>query len=500
MFVVMLLSIFLFGSITAFAAESDIPDATSQFYVNDFANIISDDVEKEMQERAVALAEATDGVQVVVTTVQTIGNADPVYYTVDMYNKYGIGKNNMGVLIMLSVETRDIQVRIGDNMTKYLSDRKSGEIIDEYGIPYFKNDEFAEGLYQMQNATIEHIASKVQSAEDEVAVTPTDVETLESKGLFGMAVGIMAVICGGVASFFGIDKLLKKRKEEKEAEKLAMIENSEQVRNLKQTIQNLKAQVADTKQDTAQRIDAKNAEIKSLTRDLEATKTDLLNLKERYKRAVMAYPDLDEKVDAIFAREKEEADKKMALGVENELRRVLVLECTRQNLYTFENAYRTFNNLSCEQQKYVSTDLVENVKKLYEKSEELQREFEEAERIRINKEKAEEVQKLILSALACRVTRHSLYNLTSVCRAYDNLTNEQKQYITADVQNMYAMMSRAQRLQDEYEEEERRRRRREEEEERRRRESYSRSHSSFGGGSFGGFGGHSGGHGAGRKF
>lgn len=509
MFLVTLLSILMFCNFTVFAAESVIPDATSQFYINDFANIISDDVEKEMQEKAVALAESSDGIQVVVTTVRTIGDADPIYYTVDMYNKYGIGKNNMGVLIMLSVETRDIQIRIGDNMTKYLSDRKCGEIRDDYGISYFKNDQFETGVYEMQKATIEHISINVQSAENEVAVIPTDIEDVDNNGFFGMILSFLGIIGGGILSFFGLDKYFKKRKEKKAAEEIARIESSELVQKKNQRIQSLEAQLSSLRWNSETTINEKNEEITSLTALLESTQKKLHNLEERNKRAIIAYPDLNKKVDSIFAKEKEDADKKKAFAVEEHLRKVLILECTRHNLYKFSDACNAFQNLSSEQRKYVPAELINKVKVLYNQSVNLQRKFEEEEKIRKNKAKAAEVQKLILGALTCSVTRHALSDLTSVCRAYDNLTNEQKQYVTADVESLYAMKRKAKRLQDEYEEErrrsereeeERRRRRQREEEERRRRESYNRSSSNFSRGSHSGFGGHSSGHGAGGKF
>lgn len=505
MFLVTLTIIFIFCSITVFATESDIPDATSQFYINDFANIISDDVEKEMQERAVALAEASDGIQVVVTTVRTIGDANPVYYTVDMYNKYGIGKNNMGVLIMLSVETRDIQIRIGDNMTKYLSDRKCGEIRDDYGIPYFKNDDFETGLYEMQKATIEHITDNVQSAEDEVAVTPTGIDNVSNNGFFGMVLSFIGIICGGILSFFGLDKFLKKRRKKKAEDEISRIENSELVQNKNRRIELLEVELSNAKQNAETIINEKNRKIASLSTRLSSTQEELNNLKERNKRAIIAYPDLNEKIDAIFAKEKEEADKKVALGVENSIRRALTLECTRHNLYRFSDAYNEFKNLSYEQQQYIPAELIHKITQLYNQSLNLQRKFEEEERIRENKVKAAEVQDLILKALALGVTRYSLSNLTDVCRSYDNLTNEQKKYVTADIESLYSMKRRAKRLQDEYEEKERRRkqeerqRRQREEDERRRRSSYNNSHSSHSS-MHSGFGGHSSGHGAGGKF
>lgn len=226
----------------------------------------------------------------------------------------------------------------------------------------------------------------------------------------------------------------------------------------------------------------------------------------------MAYPDINEKVDAIFAKEKEEADKQKALVVENRIKDVLKLTCTRSNLYNFKSAYGAFESLSREQQKYVPNNLVTELKNLCAESEKLQKQFEKEEKIRKDKEKAAKVQTLIVSALAIHVTRHTLSELKNVCAEYEKLTSEQKKYVTADINTIYDMKKRAKSLKEAYELEEKRRRERDEEERRRRQRerqreverrrrasSSSTSHSSFGG-SHSGFGGHSGGHGAGGKF
>lgn len=506
-FLVVLLSIFMLCNLTAFAKESNIPDATEQFYINDFAGIIDDATEQEMQARAVQLADSTEGAQVVVTTVQTIGEADPVYYTVDMYNKYGIGKNNIGVLIMLSVETGDIQIRIGDNMTKYLSDRKCGEIRD-IGIPYFKEGQFAEGLNEMQKATIEQITAKIQTVNNEVAVTPANMESINEKGHFNMFFSVIVVIAGGIGSFFGINKYSEKRRKKKEAAEKEKIKNAQLVQAKDEKIKRLEEKLENAELDK----EAITNERNQIVDKLESTNKELNNIRERNKRALMAYPDINEKVDAIFAKEKEEADKQKALVVENRIKDVLKLTCTRSNLYNFKSAYGAFESLSREQQKYVPNNLVTELKNLCAESEKLQKQFEKEEKIRKDKEKAAKVQTLIVSALAIHVTRHTLSELKNVCAEYEKLTSEQKKYVTADINTIYDMKKRAKSLKEAYELEEKRRRERDEEERRRRQRerqreverrrrasSSSTSHSSFGG-SHSGFGGHSGGHGAGGKF
>lgn len=500
MFMATLLSIFMFGSVTVFATESAIPDATSQFYINDFANIISDEVEKEMQERAVELAEGSNGIQVVVTTVQTIGNADPVYYTTDMYNKYEIGKNNMGVLIMLSVETRDIQIRQGHNMTKYLSDRMCGNIIDDYGITYLANNEFEKGLYEMQKATIEHIAGMEINAESEVAVPNTESKDITNSETNPLTVWLetLVVFCYGILFLSGIRSLVDKRKEKKVSKQNEIIENSDFDQNLKQKVNKLEMEIEKTRKIAETTINENNRKITDLTERLHTTEKMLKNLEERREKAIMIYPDLEEKIDAVFAKEKQDSDKAKALEVENSIRNVLELKCTRQNLNQFEYAYNAFQNLSEEQQEYIPTEFAEKIVELYSRSSKLQKEFEEAERIRYDKKQAEHVQRKIAEALTWNANRHTHSSLSEVCNEYNNLTDNQKKYVTADILTVQEMKRKAKRLKDEHERNEHLRRQRENEVRRSQRmenSSINTSHRSYSG-----FGGRSGGHGAGRKF
>ena len=516
MFMVIVLSIcMMLGSITVFAVGTDIPEATDQFYVNDFANIIDDKTEREMVEKAKAYSDSTGGVQVVVTTVQTIGNADSVKYTTDMYNKYGIGKNNMGVLIMLSVETRDIQMREGENIRKYISASKCGDILDEYGIPYLAENDFQKGLYEIQNATIKFLEGKKLNAEEEIVVSTPSIgnteKTEESKKVVKTVFLVLGLTACFVGTAYGINIYSKAKKKKKEAEEIERINNSEIVLGLKEKLSVFENSIVTLKQNLKTKEQEFEEEKKALQEELTSVKSKYTNLSERYKRAIQAYPDLDKKVDAIFAKEKEKADKAAAKYVEEDIKNVLTYKVSRKVVSEFMSALGHFERLTYEQKQYVPKELVDQLKEKYKEGVRLQREWEEAELVRLNKEKAAEVQKLIIAAIALSATRHSLSQIRRAAGAYDNLSREQRQYVTADVNALTTALRRAQRDQDEYEEEERRRRRAEEErrrrqreeEERRRRASYSSSSfssgSSFGGGSSG-FGGRSGGHGAGRKF
>ncbi|HAS72974.1 MAG TPA: hypothetical protein DCS67_02390, partial [Clostridiales bacterium UBA8960] len=75
---------------------ADYPAPTSNFYVNDFAGILSAETEKLIMDTSVPLAEKT-GAQIVVVTVESLNGQDIESYARGLFNQWGIGdaqKNN----------------------------------------------------------------------------------------------------------------------------------------------------------------------------------------------------------------------------------------------------------------------------------------------------------------------------------------------------------------------------------------------------------------------
>lgn len=146
------LVLLLVSSILPFVAyaETAIPDATSQFYVNDFADVFTDEEESRLMDNAVALADEYDDIQVVVTTIKSLDGSSIENYALNMYNNYGIGKNDMGLLILLSTGDRKIYVATGLAMETYFPDSKVSRFIDDYAIPYLAGNKFNEGLTKIK--------------------------------------------------------------------------------------------------------------------------------------------------------------------------------------------------------------------------------------------------------------------------------------------------------------------------------------------------------------
>ena len=78
-----------------------------------------------------------------------------------MGREWGIGsKNNDGVLLLLSVEERQIVIEVGYGLEGALPDGKTGRILDNYAMPYLKSDDFSTGLREAFSALIGETATE----------------------------------------------------------------------------------------------------------------------------------------------------------------------------------------------------------------------------------------------------------------------------------------------------------------------------------------------------
>jgi uncharacterized protein len=154
---------FLF-SVTAFAIN--LPEPTNNFFVNDFANVISEEDEKEIMAIGASLFKQTTA-QVVVVTVDSLEGADVNEYALELGRKWGVGdeEKDNGVVLLLSVSDRKITIQVGYGLEGCLTDIKTGRILDEYAIPYLSEDDFSQGLKE----TFKAITTSVY---EEYGVTP----------------------------------------------------------------------------------------------------------------------------------------------------------------------------------------------------------------------------------------------------------------------------------------------------------------------------------------
>ena len=136
-------------------------EPTQEFYINDYANILSEDTEDYIQTNSVSLANATTA-QIVVVTVPSLNGVSLEEYSTNLFRQFGIGdkEKNNGLLILIALEERKSRIEVGYGLEGVLPDGKTGRIQDEYMIPYFKDNNFDEGILNGYKALFKEVASE----------------------------------------------------------------------------------------------------------------------------------------------------------------------------------------------------------------------------------------------------------------------------------------------------------------------------------------------------
>lgn len=141
---VCLITIITFSSL---AYGQNYPSPTSNFFVNDFANVLSVETEQQVMSTAITLFEET-GAQVVVVTVADLSGRDIEGYANELFQRWGIGdqRENNGVLILIAIEERLSRIEVGYGLEGALNDAKTGRIQDEYMIAHFQKNDYDSGV------------------------------------------------------------------------------------------------------------------------------------------------------------------------------------------------------------------------------------------------------------------------------------------------------------------------------------------------------------------
>lgn len=76
-----------FSTVILARANANAPEATSDFYVNDFAGVFTETEKSRLMTNAVNLENELDGIQVVVTTIKSLEGDMIENYAYNMYNQ-----------------------------------------------------------------------------------------------------------------------------------------------------------------------------------------------------------------------------------------------------------------------------------------------------------------------------------------------------------------------------------------------------------------------------
>ncbi len=146
----------LVGGLHAFADDSRYPAKPNPpRLVNDFAGILKGNEAAQLEQKLDGFSQSTSN-QITIITVKDLGGQDVEEFTLEMFNRWGIGadgKNN-GVLLLVSITDRKAWITVGRGLQGVLTDAKSGEIFRNQIVPAFKEGNYYQGLSDASDAII----------------------------------------------------------------------------------------------------------------------------------------------------------------------------------------------------------------------------------------------------------------------------------------------------------------------------------------------------------
>ncbi len=133
----------------------EIPDATEEFYVNDFADVLSYETENMITGSGQRMFEEK-GMQIVVTTVESLYGEAIEEYSIEMARKYKIGSEGAdnGILVLLAVSDREVRIEVGYGLEGDMNDAKAGRFLDDYAMEYFADNDFDGGINNLYRALL----------------------------------------------------------------------------------------------------------------------------------------------------------------------------------------------------------------------------------------------------------------------------------------------------------------------------------------------------------
>jgi len=146
----------------------------SKNIVTDYTNTLSSGEKDALEQKLTAFNDSTSS-QVAIVILGSVGNYDIADYSVQLYNRWGIGQKekNNGVLILVAKEDRKVWITTGYGMEGVFPDALAKRVVNNHLLPNFKEGNYYEGLDEAVNAIIsivkgEYTADKTKHKKEKV--------------------------------------------------------------------------------------------------------------------------------------------------------------------------------------------------------------------------------------------------------------------------------------------------------------------------------------------
>lgn len=103
--------------------------------------------------------------ELAVVTVDNLDGLTVDDYAEQLFKQFGLGQKEKdnGVLIVLSRDDRKVRIEVGYGLESVLNDAKAGRLLDDYAVPYLKDNQFGRGIYELAKAIATTLATSAQA-------------------------------------------------------------------------------------------------------------------------------------------------------------------------------------------------------------------------------------------------------------------------------------------------------------------------------------------------
>lgn len=182
--------------------------------INDFANVIPNEQEQALLEKAKAYENQTS-IQIVIVTVNTLNNDDVSHYTNQLFRKWGVGQAglNNGLMILVAPNERKWRIEIGYGLEQYITDGSSKEAAEKFFPSNFKNNDYYTGINLILDDFINKLGSDAWKQREEFALLQKNKAKAEADNLTTI---FLWVLFSGAVIFLFIFFIRRKIKAQKE--------------------------------------------------------------------------------------------------------------------------------------------------------------------------------------------------------------------------------------------------------------------------------------------
>lgn len=189
------------------ASAQSLPQPTEEFYVYDGANVLSEETRAHIVFCNAAL-EADCGAQIVLVTLDSVGDDDIMDYCYALMNQWGVGdaRKQNGFMLLMEIQGEDYAWMPGTGLDLELSGGVVGQLVDEYLEPDFARGDYDAAARKFFDALFVRVAKICDSGvtlEDGEALYADYLAQGDSLDAVGAPAATGGISCGATLCVMG---------------------------------------------------------------------------------------------------------------------------------------------------------------------------------------------------------------------------------------------------------------------------------------------------------